>query len=56
MENESNSMAELLKEYDVKRIKTGEILKGKVIDVTDKEVMVNIDYAFDGMITKEELL
>ena len=55
MENESNSMAELLKEYDVKRIKTGEILKGKVIDVTDKEVMVNIDYAFDGMITKEEL-
>lgn len=55
MENESNSMADLLKEYDVKRIKTGEILKGKVIDVTDKEVMVNIDYAFDGMITKEEL-
>ena len=55
MENESNSMAELLKEYDVKRIKAGEILKGKVIDVTDKEVMVNIDYAFDGMITKEEL-
>lgn len=55
MENETNSMSELLAEYDVKRIKSGEILKGKVIEVNDKEVMVNINYAFDGMITREEL-
>lgn len=52
--NEENLMSELLNEYDVKRIKQGDILKGKIIEVTDKEVMVNIDYAFDGMITKEE--
>lgn len=56
MENETmNSMSELLSNYDVKRISTGDILKGKVIDVNDKEVSVNINYAFDGIITREEL-
>ena len=56
MENETmNSMSELLDNYDVKRISTGDILKGKVIDVNDKEVSVNINYAFDGVITREEL-
>jgi small subunit ribosomal protein S1 len=55
MTNEDNSMKDFLAGYDVKRISTGEILKGTVIDVNDKEVMVNINYAFDGIITKEEL-
>ena len=55
MINEDNSMNDFLAGYDVKRISTGEILKGTVIDVNDKEVMVNINYAFDGIITKEEL-
>ena len=55
MENEINSMENLLADYDVKRISQGDILKGKVIDVTDKEVTVNINYAFDGVITREEL-
>lgn len=56
MENESmNSMEQLLDNYDVKRISTGDILKGTVIEVNDKEVSVNINYAFDGIITKEEL-
>lgn len=50
-----NSMENFLDNYDVKRIKTGDILKGTVIDVNDKEVNVNINYAFDGLITKEEL-
>ncbi|GAA0077283.1 30S ribosomal protein S1 [Clostridium sp. CTA-5] len=50
-----NIMNEFLNGYDVKRISTGEILKGKVIEVNDKEAIVNINYAFDGLITKEEL-
>lgn len=49
------SMSELLNNYDVKRLREGDILKGKVIDVNDKEVSVNINYTFDGLITKEEL-
>ena len=50
-----NSMESFLDNYDVKRIKTGDILKGTVIEVSDKEVSVNINYAFDGLITREEL-
>ncbi|NRT77945.1 30S ribosomal protein S1 [Clostridium beijerinckii] len=53
-ELESN-MSELLNQYDVKRLNRGDVLKGKVIDVNDKEVSVNIDYAFDGLIVKEEV-
>lgn len=55
MSNEEMTMSELLNEYDVKRLSRGEILKGIVIDVNDKEASVNINYAFDGLISKEEL-
>lgn len=50
-----NSMGDLLGDFDVKRISSGDILKGTVIDVNEKEVSVNINYAFDGLISKEEL-
>lgn len=49
------SMSDLLNEFDVKRINKGDILNGEVIDVTEKQVSVNINYAFDGVITREEL-
>lgn len=49
------SMGDLLNEFDVKRINTGDILNGEVIEVSDKEVSVNINYAFDGVISREEL-
>lgn len=55
MIDEETGMKELLVDYDVKRINEGDILKGKVIEVNEKEVTVNINYAFDGVITKEEL-
>lgn len=55
MSNEEMTMNELLNEYDVKKLNKGNILKGKVIDVNDKEASVNINYAFDGLISKEEL-
>lgn len=50
-----NTMDELLDSYDVKRINKGDILEGRVIDVNDKEVTVDIKYAFDGIIEREEL-
>ena len=57
MSNEElqGSMGDFLKDYDVKKLNRGEILKGRVIEVNDKEVSVNINYAFDGLISKEEL-
>ena len=54
-ETNMNSMSDFLNDYDVKRIREGEILDGKVIEVNDKEVIININYAFDGVISKEEL-
>lgn len=54
-QNLEGTMEDLLKDFDVRRIRTGDILDGEVIDVNDKEVMVNINYAFDGMILKEDL-
>ena len=56
VELNENSMGDLLKEFDVKRINSGDILKGQIIDVNDKEATVNINYAFDGVIAKEELV
>ncbi len=50
-----NSMSDLLKDFDVKKINSRDILSGEVIDVNDKEVVMNINYAFDGLISKEEL-
>lgn len=55
MSNEEMTMSELLNNYDVKKLNRGEILKGIVIDVNDKEASININYAFDGLISKEEL-
>ena len=57
MENQNleGTMGELLKDFDVKRIRTGDILEGEVIDVNDKEVTVNINYAFDGVIERNEV-
>lgn len=57
MENfEEKSMEDLFKgAYDFKRIHRGDLIKGKVIKVTDKEVFVNINYISDGIIPKEEL-
>lgn len=53
--NQKETMNDLYEQYDVKSISTGDILKGEVIDVNNKEAIVNINYAFDGIISKEEL-
>ncbi|MGL5646606.1 MAG: 30S ribosomal protein S1 [Clostridium sp.] len=54
MSNE-NSMQELLDQYDVKTIKKGEVLDGTIISVDEKGANVNINYAFDGFISKDEV-
>ncbi|NLK98279.1 MAG: 30S ribosomal protein S1 [Epulopiscium sp.] len=42
-------------EKSMKRIHAGDIVKGKVIKVNEDEVLVNIGYMADGIISKEEL-
>ena len=52
--NNDNEIMEAI-ESSLVKIHRGDILKGKVIYVTDNEVMVNINYKSDGIIIKEEL-
>lgn len=55
MNNETNNEMMEAIENSFTRIHRGEILKGEVIFVTNNEVMVNINYKSDGIISKEEL-
>ena len=45
---------EQMLEDSVKTIRNGEIVKGTVIDVKDDEIILNIGYKADGIITKNE--
>ncbi|MBQ9065772.1 MAG: 30S ribosomal protein S1 [Blautia sp.] len=47
------SFEEMLEE-NVKTIRNGEIVKGEVIDVKDDEIILNIGYKADGIISKSE--
>lgn len=51
------SMQELLdqQEQALSKIKVGEIITGKVIKITSDEVILGLDYGFDGSISIDEL-
>ena len=49
----SENFAELLEESLV-TIHNGEIVEGTVIDVKDDEIILNIGYKADGIITRNE--
>lgn len=51
---DNNEMMEAI-EKSFTKINKGDIIEGEVIFVTDKEVMVNINYTSDGIIAKDEL-
>lgn len=50
----NNEMMEAI-ESSFTKIRRGDVLKGEVIYVTNNEVMVNINYRSDGIVTREEL-
>ncbi|ERT63415.1 bifunctional 4-hydroxy-3-methylbut-2-enyl diphosphate reductase/30S ribosomal protein S1 [Peptoniphilus sp. BV3AC2] len=55
MENfDNNEMMEAI-ENSFKRVRRGEIVEGEVLYVTDNEIMVNIGYRSDGIVSREEL-
>ena len=45
---------EQMLEDSVKTIRNGEIVQGTVIDVKEDEIILNIGYKADGIITKSE--
>lgn len=54
-ENNSMSMADLLKDYDVKKLNVGDIVKGEVLSINNDEAMVNINYYRDGIVKRSEV-
>ncbi len=55
MENfDNNEMMEAI-ESSFKRIRRGEVVEGEVLFVNESEVMVNIGYRSDGIISREEI-
>lgn len=51
------SMKDMMEEIEksMKKLKEGDTVKGKVISVTDDEVLVNIGYMSDGIIPRNEV-
>ncbi|MBV7273525.1 30S ribosomal protein S1 [Clostridium sp. PL3] len=56
-ENETNSMSDAMEEIEasMKKVRNGEIVKGKVISVTDNEAIINLGYMSDGILAKNEI-
>ncbi|MGI6747469.1 MAG: 30S ribosomal protein S1 [Anaerovoracaceae bacterium] len=56
--NEQNTMMDLMEEIEnsMKRIYKDDVLKGTIITVGDEEILVNLGYISDGIITKEEMI
>ena len=50
----SEQTFEQMLEESLKTIHTGDIVEGKVIDVKDDELILNIDYKSDGILPKSE--
>lgn len=57
LENEKNLMHEFMDEIDksLRLPRTGDIVNGKVLQVTEKEVIVNLGCKKDGIIPKDEV-
>ena len=53
MSEQLNEFEQLLEE-SLKTIRTGEIVTGKVIDVKEDEIVLNIGYKSDGIIPRYE--
>ena len=56
-ETSKNPMGEMMDEIDksMKHIQNGDIIEGEVISVNENEVLVNIGYIADGIVTASEL-
>ena len=54
---DNNDMMNFMEEIEksMVRLRTGEVVTGKVINVTDNEIMVNVGYKSDGIIPKDEI-
>ncbi|MGL4762056.1 MAG: 30S ribosomal protein S1 [Sarcina sp.] len=55
MSNENMSMDQIMNDFELKSFRKGEIIKGKVVSVSNDQVIVNIGHFADGVISKDEM-
>lgn len=53
--NDNMSMEEIMNNFELKKFKKGEIVKGKIVSVSASEVVVNIGHFADGIILRNEM-
>ncbi|WPC43153.1 30S ribosomal protein S1 [Clostridium sp. JS66] len=55
---DTNSMKEFMEDIEssMKSIRRGEVVKGKIISVTENDAIVNIGYMSDGILSKSEVV
>ncbi len=53
-ENSNYTMNELMENYNVSKIRTGDIVTGTVISVNEDFISVNLNYKSDGILSREE--
>lgn len=54
--NNEVTMDEFLKDYDLKKLSVGDIIKGNILSVSSNEIIVNINYMKDGVLLKNEFV
>lgn len=47
---------ETMADFDIVSLRPGQIVKGKILHVTDDELIVNVGYKSDGVVSKDDIL
>ena len=55
MSNENMSMEEIMNNFELKSFRKGEIINGKVVSVSNDEIIVNIGHFADGIVSRNEI-
>ncbi|MGL4453615.1 MAG: 30S ribosomal protein S1 [Sarcina sp.] len=55
MSNENMSMDEIMNNFELKNFRKGEIVSGKVVSVSNDEIIVNIGHFADGVVSRNEI-
>lgn len=53
-ENSNFTMDDLMENFEVSKIRTGDVITGTVISVSQDSISVNLNYKSDGILTREE--
>ncbi|HHU48745.1 MAG TPA: 30S ribosomal protein S1 [Clostridiales bacterium] len=58
LEEETNEIikSETMEDFSIVSLRPGQIVQGKILRVTDEELIVNVGYKSDGVVAKEDIM